>query len=111
MFKSRNIERIKFTIYGSLVSMNTQQKQQKTLIGLFKPITINEHQSVIEHEVEILEKVAQEKNIKCIVQKCLIGRLKKFKMTLQANQEIKQKSNEEQIRNISHVHKHGTYVN
>jgi hypothetical protein len=71
--------------------MNTQQKQQKTLIRLFKPIIINEHQSVIEHEVEILEKVAQERNIKCIVQKRLIGQLKKFKMTLQANQKIKQK--------------------
>jgi len=90
--------------------MNTQQKQHKTLIGLFEPITRNEHQSVLEHEVEILEKVTQERNIECIVQKCLIGQLKKFKMTLQANQEIKQKSNEKKTINKSHVHKHGTYV-
>jgi len=29
-----------------------------TLIGLFKPIMSYEHQNVLEHEVELLEKVA-----------------------------------------------------
>ncbi len=45
------------------------------------------------------------------MQKRLVGRPKKFKTTLQANQVIAQESNEEQTRNKSHVHKHGTYVN
>jgi len=47
--------------------MNTQQKKLKTLTGLFKPITRNEHESVLEHEVELLGKATQERNIKCIV--------------------------------------------
>jgi hypothetical protein len=38
-----------------------------TLTGLFKPIARNEHQNVLEHEVEFLEKVVQERNIECIM--------------------------------------------
>jgi len=39
------------------------------------------------------------------MQKCLIGRPKKFKVVLQANDEIKQELDEEQAREGSHVHK------
>jgi hypothetical protein len=43
--------------------MGTQQKQQKMLIGLFKPITKDEHLNILHHEVDLLKHVTQEKYI------------------------------------------------
>jgi len=45
------------------------------------------------------------------MQKRPIGRPKKFKVVLQANDEIKQELDEEQAREGSHVHKYKTYIN
>jgi hypothetical protein len=45
--------------------MGIQQKYQKTLIGLFKHITKSEHRSNLEHEINLLEKVAQNKYLIC----------------------------------------------
>jgi hypothetical protein len=50
--------------------MGTQKKHQKTLTRLFKPITKDEHQSNLEHEVYLLEKATQDKDIQYVVQKC-----------------------------------------
>jgi hypothetical protein len=42
--------------------MGTQQKHQKILIRLFKPITKYEHENNLKHEVDLLEKVTQKKD-------------------------------------------------
>jgi hypothetical protein len=42
--------------------MRIQQKRQKTLTKLFKPITKDEHQNNLKHEIDLLEKVTQEKD-------------------------------------------------
>jgi hypothetical protein len=56
--------------------MGIQQKNQKTLTRLFKPITKYEHQSNLEHEVYLLEKATQDKDTQYVVQKCLIAQPK-----------------------------------
>jgi hypothetical protein len=38
--------------------MGTQQKWQNILIGLFKPITKDEHFNILQHEVALLKQVA-----------------------------------------------------
>jgi len=42
--------------------MCIQQKHQKTLTRLLKPITKDEHQKNLKHEIDLLEKVTQEKD-------------------------------------------------
>jgi hypothetical protein len=59
------------------------------LTWLSKPITKDEHLNILQHEVDLLKHVAQEKDIHSAMQKCLVGRPKKFKATLQANDKIK----------------------
>jgi hypothetical protein len=53
--------------------MGIQQKHQKTLTRLFKPITKYEHQNNLKHEIDLLEKVTQEKDTQYVTQKCPIG--------------------------------------
>ncbi len=65
------------------------------LTRLFKPITKDEHFNILQHEVDLLKQVAQEKDTQSTMQKRLVGWSKKFKATPQANDEIKQKSDEE----------------
>ncbi len=64
------------------------------LIGLFKPITKDEHFNILQHEVDLLKHVAQEKDAQSVMQKRPIGWLKKFKASSQVNDEIKQESYE-----------------
>ncbi len=42
----------------------------------------------MQHEVDLLNKATQEKDIHCIVEKCLVGWPKKFKKTLQVEYEF-----------------------
>lgn len=53
--------------------MGIQQKHQKTLTRLFKPITKDEHQNNLKHEFDLLEKVTQEKDTQYVLQKRPIG--------------------------------------
>lgn len=62
--------------------MGIQQKHQKTLTRLFKPITKYEHQNNLKHEIDLLEKVTQEKDTQYVTQKCPIGWLENFKAIL-----------------------------
>jgi YesN/AraC family two-component response regulator len=81
------------------------------LTWLFKPISKDECLNILQHEVDLLKHVAQEKDTHSAMQKCLVGWPKKFKATLQANDKIKQESYEEQAKERSHVHKRTTYIN
>jgi hypothetical protein len=62
---------------------------------LFKPITKDEHLNILQHEIDLLKHVAQEKDTHNAMQKCIVGQPKKFKVTLQENDKIKQESYEE----------------
>jgi len=53
----------------------------------------------------LLKKVAQNKDIQCIVEKCLLNQPKKFKPILQVDHKIKQDSHEEKTKNKSQMHK------
>jgi hypothetical protein len=66
---------------------------KKTLIWLFKPVTKDEHQSILEHEVESLKKTTKENYLmyNAKVSKWLT---QWFKATLQANHKIKQDPNQ-----------------
>ncbi len=44
------------------VFMDIGEKQQEMSIGLFKPITKDECHSILQHEVDLLNKVGHEKN-------------------------------------------------
>jgi replication initiation and membrane attachment protein DnaB len=55
------------------VFMDTGEKQQKMSIGLFKPITKDECQSILQHEVHLWNKVGHGKNTHYIMKKCLVG--------------------------------------
>ncbi len=76
--------------------MGTQQKEQNMLIGLLKPITKDEHFNILQHEIDLLKHVAQEKDIQSTMYNHLVGQPKKFKVIIRTNDEIKQELNEEQ---------------
>jgi hypothetical protein len=46
-----------------LVPKWTQQKKKNMLIELLKPITKDEHFNILQHEIDLLKHVTQEKDI------------------------------------------------
>jgi hypothetical protein len=91
--------------------MNTQQKRQKkTSIWLFEPIRKDEHQNILEHEIELLKKTTKENYLMCNV--------KMFKWLTQQIQSNFANKSQDQTRaksitnkkKITHVHKCRTYV-
>ncbi len=79
--------------------MSVEKLQQSLLIGLFKTITRKEREEVLQREVEELCNESGNQNNSKLpenVEKCIVGRPRKFVAILQFERQIKKEANEEE---------------